>query len=141
MTNILARDSDWQLFYVCYMVNNFKTIFHYKSWKLLAVRAVYECQLHKFNHYVERMVNSTGYTNFLQPIPPEKWCLSYNGGRRYRLTRTNFSEVFNSFLKGDMPFIICVAITLYRVKEYFVFKKDCQSARSKTVSSNIDISQ
>lgn len=67
--------------------------------KLLLVRATYERQSHKFEYQMQfaRIYSNTWW---LWTIPLEKWDLFHNGKRHYGLMTTNFSEVFNSFLKG-----------------------------------------
>lgn len=61
---------------------------------------------------------------WLRVVPLEKWALSYDGGRRYRLMTTNLFEVFNNVLKGaqNVPITAYVWMTFYHIIDYFVLK-------------------
>ncbi|RVW38957.1 hypothetical protein CK203_073628 [Vitis vinifera] len=64
--------------------------------------------------------------NWLEQIPLEKWALSHDGGRRYRIMTTNMSKVFNGVLKGarNLPIIALVQLTFYRVNSYFTVRRE-----------------
>ncbi|KAL6340122.1 hypothetical protein AAG906_038957 [Vitis piasezkii] len=53
--------------------------------------------------------------NWLEHITLEKWALSHDGRRRYRIMTTNMSRVFNGVLKGahNLPITTLVQLTFY----------------------------
>ena len=63
--------------------------------------------------------------SWLVAIPFEKYALSHDGSQRYGIITTNMSEVLNSILKGTqrLPVTAFVQLTFYRVKSYFVVKR------------------
>lgn len=65
--------------------------------------------------------------------PAEKWALCHDGGRRFGMMTTNFSEVFNSVLKGarNVPITAYVQMTFYRVNDYFVLRRKAALALSE----------
>lgn len=66
-----------------------------KSLKMLLVRAAYEGQPRKLDYRMERLAQLSRDTAlWLLAIPLEKWALSYDRGRRYRMMTTNSFEVF-----------------------------------------------
>ncbi|XP_074266518.1 uncharacterized protein LOC141589793 [Silene latifolia] len=61
----------------------------------------------------------------LDSIPPSKWSLAHDGGKRYGLKTTNMSECFNGVLKGVrfLPIQALVKATFTRVNKYFVERR------------------
>lgn len=119
-------------FCVRHLASNFNSRFHDKSLKMLLVKVAYERRPRKFNHRMERIARiNTEVKAWLCAIPLVRKALSHNGGRRFGLMMTNFSEVFNSVLKGvrNVPITACVQMTFYRVNNYFVLRRKAAAAR------------
>lgn len=86
-----------------------------------------------FEEFMDKVHQITGYGRLysgLRAVPLEKWALAHDGGKRFGLMTTNFSEVFNSVLKGarNLPITACVQMTFYRVNDYFVLRRRAAAA-------------
>ena len=80
-----------------------------------------------------------------------KWSLCHDGDHRYGVTNTNLAKVFNYVMKGVrfLPLTILVEFTFYRVKDYFVQRRErasawllgghmCTSHATKIINRNIE---
>ena len=59
------------------------------------------------------------------------WALLHDGGRRYGITTTNISKVFNSVLKGarSLSITALVQLTFFRLNSYFVVRRELGANR------------
>ena len=94
-----------------HLASNFMTRFKDKLLKNLVCKAALASTQRKFNKHM----TTIGIINYeakqwLEAISFQLWTLSHDGGRRYGITKTNMSEVFNSVLKGarSLPFTALV---------------------------------
>ncbi|XP_074315450.1 uncharacterized protein LOC141651648 [Silene latifolia] len=83
-------------------------------------------QIRKFDLGMEKigLINANARA-LLDSIPPSKWSLAHDGGKRYGLKTTNMSECFNGVLKGVrfLPIQALVKATFTRVNKYFVERR------------------
>lgn len=79
----------------------------------------------KLDYQMERVarINQDAHA-WLFSIQVDKSALCHDGGRRYGMMTTNFSDVFNSVLKGvrNILITVCIQMTFYWVNDYFVLR-------------------
>ena len=94
-----------------HVVSNFNTNFKDTTLKDLMCRVTMESKIKKIISHMDTIgrINAKA-RNWLEHIPLEKWALSHDDGRRYRIMTTNMFEVFNGVLKGacNLPITVLV---------------------------------
>ena len=110
-----------------HLESNFNTKFKDKTIKDFMCRVAMESKVKKIISHMDTIgqINAEA-RNWLEQIPLEKWALSHDGGRRYRIMTTNMSKVFNGVLKGarNLPIIALVQLNFYQVNSYFTVRRE-----------------
>ncbi|XP_061338916.1 uncharacterized protein LOC133307363 [Gastrolobium bilobum] len=88
----------------------------------------YTCSKINFDiRYKEFIENNPEVASWLDAIPKEQWCRSYDEtGRRFGHMTTNLSECVNKVLRGarNLPISALVKMTFSRLVEYFVKRRE-----------------
>ncbi|KAF7842208.1 uncharacterized protein G2W53_004506 [Senna tora] len=99
---------------ICHVVSNFNIKFRSNPLKKLLKDAAHVFQAHvvdKTMRAIYELNDKAGRR--LDQIPCEKWCRTYDEGRRYRHLATNLANCMNNVLKGvwSMPIMALVQST------------------------------
>ena len=94
-----------------HLESNFNTKFKDKTLKDFMCRVAMESKVKKIISHMDTIGQiNVEARNWLEQIPLEKWALSHDGGRRYRIMTTNMSKVFNGVLKGARNLLITALV-------------------------------
>ena len=107
---------------------------HVKSKKMrdMFKCAAYQRQERKFVDDLRAIsISCTASREYISEEPFVKWSLFHDGGQRYGMCTTNFSETFNNVLKGArfLPIMSLVELTFHRVNKYFSMRRESSEAR------------
>ncbi|KAL6341074.1 hypothetical protein AAG906_032189 [Vitis piasezkii] len=123
-----------------HLASNFNTKFKDKTLKDLMCRAAMESKVKKIISHMDTIgrINAEA-RNWLEQIPLQKWALSHDGGRRYRIMTTNMFEVFNGVLKDarNLPIIALVQLTFYWVNSYFTVRREHGANRLAWIKAKV----
>ncbi|XP_061338755.1 uncharacterized protein LOC133285530 [Gastrolobium bilobum] len=118
----------YHVFCLRHIGSNFNTRFRNVELKKTLMKLGYTCSKINFDiRYKEFIENNPEVASWLDAIPKEQWCRSYDEtGRRFGHMTTNLSECVNKVLRGarNLPISALVKMTFSRLVEYFVKRRE-----------------
>jgi len=120
-------------FCVRHMASNLRNHVKSSTMRDMFKHTAYQRQERKFIDDLRSIAESCDKSRrYIGSVPFTRWSLFHDGGYRYGICTTNFSETFNNVLKGArfLPIMSLVELTFHRVNKYFTMRREFSEARA-----------